>query len=174
MTYRESKFASPAISEQAQSTFPPSPRLFVIAGGMLGFGFGGLFDAIVLHLLLQWHHMISNQVSMNTLAGLQVNILGDGVFSAAMGLIIAIALGVLWRGMQKAPILPLTTPAFIGWILVGWGSFHLFDSIVFHALFKLHHIRQVPNFLGYDIAFLLVGLVLIGLGYWMTRRQINV
>lgn len=173
MTHPESKLTSTAIADQESLYFRPSVGFFKVAGGLLGFGLGGFIDAIVLHMLLQWHHMISSRVSMNTLAGLQMNTVGDGVFSAGMWLITVIGLGVLWRGMQKAPILPLTTSGFIGWILMGWGGFHLFDSIVFHALLRLHHIRQVPDFLAYDIAFLLIGLVLIGVGFWMTRKQVS-
>ena len=30
----------------------------LIAGGILGLGIGGFFDGIVLHQILQWHHMI--------------------------------------------------------------------------------------------------------------------
>lgn len=41
-------------------------------GGLLfGLGFGGFVDGIVLHEILQWHHMISGAESSETLAGLE-------------------------------------------------------------------------------------------------------
>ena len=158
---------------ESPSSFPLPIKTFRLAGFLLGFGLGGFIDAIVLHMLLQWHHMISGRVSMDTFAGLRRNVVGDGVFSAGMWLITVTGLGVLWRSIQQNPVVPLTTSAFIGWIVIGWGGFHLFDSIVFHALLGLHHIRQVPNFLVYDIAFFLIGFGLIGVGYLMTRKQVN-
>ncbi|MBE9158093.1 DUF2243 domain-containing protein [Nodosilinea sp. LEGE 06152] len=156
---------------ESPKPFPLPTKAFKLAGFLLGFGLGGFIDAIVLHMLLQWHHMISGRVSMDTFVGLQKNVVGDGVFSAGMWLVTVTGLGVLWRAMQRTPVVPLTTPAFIGWILIGWGGFHLFDSIVFHGLLGLHHIRQVPNFLVYDIAFFLIGFGLIGAGYLLTRNQ---
>jgi uncharacterized membrane protein len=39
----------------------PAPRSTVTAGGiLLGIGFGGFFDGIVLHQILQWHHMLTS------------------------------------------------------------------------------------------------------------------
>lgn len=32
----------------------------IIAGIVLGLGQGGFFDGIVLHQILQWHHMFTN------------------------------------------------------------------------------------------------------------------
>ncbi|MGG6242461.1 DUF2243 domain-containing protein [Nodosilinea sp. AN01ver1] len=158
---------------ESPKSFLLPTKAFQLAGFLLGFGLGGFIDAIVLHMLLQWHHMISGRVPMDTLVGLRRNVVGDGVFGAGMWLITVLGLGVLWRSIQQSPVVPLTTPAFIGWILIGWGGFHFFDSIVFHALLGLHHIRQVPNFLVYDIAFFLMGFGLIGVGYLMTRKQVN-
>ncbi|MBD2107473.1 MULTISPECIES: DUF2243 domain-containing protein [unclassified Nodosilinea] len=155
------------------SAFPINVRPFKVAGFLIGFGLGGFIDAIVLHMLLQWHHLVSGRVPMNTLVGLQRNVFWDGVLSAGMWLVIVVGLAVLWRGMQQVPIVPLTTSAFVGWILMGWGGFQLFDSVFFHALLGLHHIRPGPNYLVYDAAFFLIGFVLIGLGFLMTRNQID-
>ncbi|MBD1874221.1 DUF2243 domain-containing protein [Nodosilinea sp. FACHB-131] len=155
------------------NAFPINVRSFKIAGFLIGFGLGGFIDAIVLHMLLQWHHLVSGRVPSNTLVGLQRNVVWDGVLSAGMWLVIVVGLAVLWRSVQQAPIVPLTTSAFVGWILIGWGGFQLFDSVFFHALLGLHHIRPGPNYLVYDAAFFLIGFVLIGLGFLMTRNQVD-
>ncbi|MBD2110082.1 DUF2243 domain-containing protein [Nodosilinea sp. FACHB-13] len=175
MTYLPPKSPSANATESGAGRASSAPtNAFRAAGFLLGFGLGGFIDAIVLHMLLQWHHLISSRVSMDTLAGLQVNVLADGAFSAGMWLITVVGIGVLWRSAQKTPTVPLTTSAFVGWILMGWGGFQLFDSIFFHALLGLHHIRHVPNFMVYDIAFFLLGFGLIGVGYLMTRNQANI
>ncbi|MBD1918274.1 MULTISPECIES: DUF2243 domain-containing protein [Cyanophyceae] len=163
---------SPGTAEKP-SAFPIKVRSFKVAGFLIGFGLGGFIDAIVLHMLLQWHHLVSGRVPMNTLVGLQRNVMWDGVLSAGMWLVVVVGLGVLWRGVQQTPIVPLTTSAFVGWILMGWGGFQLFDSVFFHALLGLHHIRPGPNYLFYDAAFFLIGLVLLGLGFLMTRNQVD-
>jgi uncharacterized membrane protein len=35
-------------------------RFPVSAGILFGLGLGGFFDGIVLHQILQWHHMVTN------------------------------------------------------------------------------------------------------------------
>ena len=36
------------------------PRFPLTAGVLFGLGLGGFFDGIVLHQVLQWHHMVSS------------------------------------------------------------------------------------------------------------------
>ena len=57
---------------------PPSR----LPGLLYGLGLGGFVDGIVLHQVLQWHHMVSSTEDhpMTTLAGLEVNTLADGFF----------------------------------------------------------------------------------------------
>ena len=104
---------SPSRAEKP-SALPIKVRSFKVAGFLIGFGLGGFIDAIVLHMLLQWHHLVSGRVPMNTLVGLQRNVFWDGVLSAGMWLVIVVGLTVLWRSVQQAPIVPLTTSAFVG------------------------------------------------------------
>lgn len=145
-------------------------KTLIFASFLLGFGLGGFIDGIVLHQLLQWHHMIANLVPTNTLAGLETNTVGDGVFNAGMFLITVVGLSLLWQSFKENPYLSLSTRAFIGWNLIGWGGFNLFDSVVFHAILRLHHIRQVPNFIIYDIGFFLIGGFLVLGGIVLTRK----
>lgn len=57
-------------------------RDFPISAGILfGLGLGGFFDGIVLHQLLQWHHMLTSAgYPPDTVANLRVNTLWDGIF----------------------------------------------------------------------------------------------
>jgi uncharacterized membrane protein len=49
--------------------FPLLPAL------LLGLGLGGLFDGVVLHQLLQWHHMLSSWYPVDSIANLRINTL---------------------------------------------------------------------------------------------------
>jgi uncharacterized membrane protein len=52
-----------------------------IAGIFLGLGLGGFFDGILLHQVLQWHHMFTSAgYPANTLNNLKFNVMWDGFF----------------------------------------------------------------------------------------------
>ena len=84
-------------------------RLPSKASGLLyGIGFGGFVDGIVLHQILQWHHMVSavDGRDPGTLAGLEANTVADGFFhlgtwlAAVAGMVTAL---VAWRQGRIAP-----------------------------------------------------------------------
>ena len=61
------------------------PRL---PGFLLGVGLGGFVDGIVLHQILQWHHMLTGEnggESPKTVAGLEANTLVDGSSTSRPG-----------------------------------------------------------------------------------------
>lgn len=60
----------------------------VLPGLLFGLGFGGFVDGIVLHEILQWHHMISGAQSSETLAGLELNVVADGFFHVVTWLLV--------------------------------------------------------------------------------------
>jgi uncharacterized membrane protein len=87
-----------AAAPRATSARPPSKA----SGLLFGLGLGGFVDGIVLHQILQWHHMVSHVEStpMTTLAGLEVNTLADGFFHVASWLFVlagSITMIVAWR-----------------------------------------------------------------------------
>jgi uncharacterized membrane protein len=140
----------------------------ITSGYVLGFGLGGFFDGIVLHQLLQWHHLVSSVYPTDTVAGLEVNTLWDGVFHIAMYVVTLVGLYLLWRAIMRRNA-PHAPRSLIGAMLIGFGVFHLFDSIVNHWLLQIHHIREGENALGYDIAFFVIGIVLIVVGRTVMR-----
>jgi hypothetical protein len=53
------------------------------AGILFGLGLGGFFDGIVLHQVLQWHHMVTSAgYPPTTVENLKLNTLLDGLFHA--------------------------------------------------------------------------------------------
>lgn len=51
---------------------------------LLGVGLGGFIDGILLHQILQWHHMATSAgESASTVGGLETNTLLDGFFHLA-------------------------------------------------------------------------------------------
>jgi uncharacterized membrane protein len=145
-------------------------RPLQIAGFILGFGMGGFFDGIVLHQLLQWHHLVSNVYPDNTLEGLRLNTLWDGIFHSAMYVITAVGLVLMWRAIRQNDV--LQSPRYmLAMVLVGAGAFHIFDGIVNHWLLQIHHIRQGPDALLYDIAFFMIGVILVAVGTGLARTR---
>ena len=57
-------------------------RKFPLSADILfGLGLGGFFDGIILHQVLQWHHMLTSAgYPPNSLANLEFNTLWDGIF----------------------------------------------------------------------------------------------
>lgn len=138
----------------------------------MGLGLGGFFDGIVLHQILQWHHMVSNvaRYPVTTVAGLEANTLGDGLFHAATYLFTVVGLTLLWRTVRK-PNGPWSTRAFVGWLLVGWGLFNLVEGIIDHHILQVHHVREdAANQIAWDLAFLAWGAIML-LGGWFLARS---
>lgn len=142
------------------------------AGIFLGLGIGGFFDGIVLHQILQWHHMVSHvdDYPTTTVAGLEANTLGDGLFHAATLIFTVIGLALLWvasPGINRS----YRTRGFVGLLLLGWGIFNVVEGLIDHHLLELHHVREgSANQAAWDIAFLVWGAVMI-LGGWLLARD---
>ena len=145
-----------------------SRRVPLRAGAVFGFGLGGLADGILFHQVLQWHHLVAGYRSPDDLEGLQVNTLADGVFHVLCW--VALAAGVLWRGRAAAAGRTAGGPGAPGWLLVGWGAWHLVDEVAFHAVLQAHHIRMVEDYLVYDLAYTASGIVLLLAGVALLRR----
>lgn len=139
---------------------------------LLGAGLGGFFDGIVLHQVLQWHHIASSAgVSVDTVAGLERNTLLDGLFHGVTWLMTVAAIALLWRGARRGA--RLAWSGLIGGVLMGFGMFNLVEGVVNHQLLDLHHVNEtVPRdqWLAWDIGFLGVGLILFALGAVVSRR----
>ncbi len=133
---------------------------------LMGIGFGGFLDGIVLHQLLQWHHMLSDEGCCPTsaVAGLEDNTLADGVFHAGTWLALMAGTILSVRAWQRGELAPPWRSHF-GGLLLGWGLFNLVEGVVDHQILGLHHVRDdLGAPLGWDLGFLAFGLGLVLLG----------
>ena len=146
-------------------------RPLIIAGILLGIGQSGFFDGIVLHQLLQWHHMFSSVKTDTTVAGLELNTLGDGLFHAADWLVTVAGIFCLWRAVKRNDV-PLSTQTFFGSILIGAGLFDFVEGIVDHQILGIHHVKPGINELAWDLGFLILGLILALLGWMLVQREV--
>ena len=140
-------------------------------GILLGIGLGGFVDGILLHQILQWHHMLTSEGSYpkTTVAGLETNTLWDGLFHAATWVAVAAGIYILWRRTTDWRW-AISGRAFVGWLLVGWGLFNLVEGVVDHHVLTIHHVREGSNQTAWDLAFLAFGALLV-LGGWLLARS---
>jgi uncharacterized membrane protein len=135
-------------------------------GVLLGVGLGGFIDGIALHQLLQWHHMLSSTAANppTTVAGLEANTLADGLFHTGTWIAVAASTALLVRSWQRGLVAP-PWPRHLGLLLIGWGAFNLVEGIINHLLLDIHHVRDdLGGPLGWDLAFLASGLLLLACG----------
>jgi uncharacterized membrane protein len=149
-----------------QGGFPTS------AGILFGLGLGGFFDGIVLHQILQWHHMVTSAgYPPDTVENLKLNTLLDGLFHASTYVFVAAGLVILWRHAQKTHV-RWSTKLLAGTMLLGFGWFNVIEGLVDHQILGLHHVNEtVPpeRWLYWDVGFLAWGAAMILLGWWLKR-----
>ena len=145
------------------------------AGVLLGLGLGGLFDGIVLHQILQWHHMLTSAgYGANTVRNLEINTLWDGIFHASTYLFVGCGLAVLWRHGHRGHMF-WSTRLLVGTMLIGFGAFNVIEGLVNHHVLGLHHVNEtVPreHWVYWDVGFLLWGVVM-WLGGWQLKRSVE-
>jgi uncharacterized membrane protein len=153
--------------DQASVEVAARPRA---PGILLGIGLGGFVDGIVLHQILQWHHMLTDlgEYPATTVAGLETNTLWDGLFHAATWVAVALGISILWKRTTDWRW-AISGRAFVGWMLVGWGLFNLVEGIVDHHILGIHHVRETGSQTAWDLGFLAFGALLV-IGGWLLAR----
>jgi uncharacterized membrane protein len=154
-------------------TDPDANGGFPISAGILfGLGLGGFFDGIVLHQILQWHHMLTSAgYPPDSIENLKVNTFWDGVFHAATYVFTALGLYILWRHSRRSHI-RWSGRLLPGALLLGFGLFNVVEGLVDHQLLGLHHVNEtVPReqWVYWDIGFLIWGAAMVGAGWLLLR-----
>jgi uncharacterized membrane protein len=147
-------------------------RSITLPSILLCVGLGGFFDGIVLQQILQWHHMLSStgEYPSNTVRGLEVNTMWDGLFHATTCIFLAIGLFMVWSRAREGGFV-WSWRSLLGWSFVGWGLFNLIEGLIDHHILQIHHVRPGPNELAYDLGFLAFGLVLVVVGWLIARSD---
>jgi len=143
-----------------------SPWLFWTV--VLGVALGGFFDGILLHQILQWHHLLSLVSGMDDL---RVQVLWDGYFHGLMYLLALAGLWGLWRARRRGLPAP-GSRALLGAVLLGFGLWNFLDIGLAHWLVGLHRVRlDTDQPMAWDVAWLAVfGLVPV-LAWAVLRRR---
>jgi uncharacterized membrane protein len=137
----------------------------------MGLGLGGFIDGILLHQVLQWHHLLtgSDEHPMTTVAGLEANTLADGLFHLATWVFVATAMLLTVRAWQRRELAP-PWRAHVGMLLAGWGVFNVVEGLIDHQILGIHHVRDdLGAPIGWDLAFLAFGVLLIIGGMAMAK-----
>jgi uncharacterized membrane protein len=141
---------------ERQGRFPTS------AGVLLGLGLGGFFDGIVLHQILQWHHMLTSAgYPADSLQNLELNTLLDGLFHAATWLFTVAGLAVFWRHAHRRHV-TWSTKLLSGSILLGFGAFNVLEGLV-------NETAPAGQWIYWDMAFLAWGAAMLLLGWVLLR-----
>src|SRR3954451_21059558 len=104
--------------EQSSLLVGNAPRARSWGALLVGVSFGGLFDGILLHQVLQWHHLLS-LVGGEPLQDIRSQVFADGMFHILMYAIGCLGLWLLWLG-DGAVALPRSS-AVLGITLLGFG-----------------------------------------------------
>lgn len=147
----------------------PSP--FTWAGYLLGFGLGGFFDGILLHQILQWHHLLS---LVDGVGDLRNQVIFDGLFHALMYVIAFLGVTLLIRSRSSLNVSGGTRWLF-GSMLLGFGAWHVADSVLSHWILGIHRIKiDSPNPLFWDLSWFVlfaVGPIVGGLVLRKAKGQ---
>jgi uncharacterized membrane protein len=139
----------------------------------MGVGLGGFVDGIVLHQILRWHHMLTDEGDFpaNTVRGLEDNVVADGIFHLGTWVVVAVAMVVTIDAWQRGRLAP-PWRNHIGMLLAGWGTFNLVEGIVDHQILGIHHVRDdLGGPLSWDIGFLVFGALLVLVGLALSRDR---
>ena len=152
-------------SEAVRRTAWPTLALIILGAALSAF-----FDGILLHQVLQWHHLLS-LADGATWRDLHNQILADGLFHLMVYLVAVLGLALLWRG-RSGLHRPGGDRRALADLLVGFGLWNVVDVVGFHWLAGIHPVRMdVADPLPWDLAWLAVlGFVPLAAGVWLRRR----
>ena len=138
---------------------------FLLAGLALGFGLGGFFDGILLHQILQWHHLLSGLEEARR--DVRVLIMTDGLFHLLMYAVSAVGLWLMWRSRSSQRDRHL-----LGNLSIGFGLWHVVDGVLSHWILGIHRVRMdVESPLLWDMVWIVAfGLLPLALG-WLLRGK---
>src|SRR5690606_2011360 len=160
---------TPTVSHGSNPT-PTLMRKAVAGWLMVGFALGGFFDGIVLHQILQWHHLLSGLEGAAD-RGLHFQITMDGLFHLLM-YAIGLAGMILLLSTRRKASGSASGGQILRLVLIGFGVWHVIDAAVSYWLLGIHRIRMDSDMpLLWDIGWLFAfGIVPLILGIFISAR----
>ena len=134
------------------------------SGFLFGLGLVAFFDETVFHQLLHWHHFYDKSTTA-------IGLVSDGLFHAFSWFATIGGLFLFADLRRRNAVWPTR---WWGGVLVGAGSFQLYDGIIQHKLMMIHQIRYVENVLIYDLVWNFTAFAMIVAGTFLlirTRRS---
>lgn len=133
--------------------------------GVLGFALGGFFDGILLHQVLQWHHLLSLVDGMDDA---RTQLLWDGYFHVLMYVLALAGLWGMWRHRPRDG--NWGTPGLA--LLSGFGLWNIVDIGLAHWVLGIHRVRlDTASPLLWDLLWLAAfGVLPLLLALWKRRR----
>jgi len=147
----------------------------VRAGLVLGMGFGGLADGIVLHSILGWHHLICAGATVycqpTSVGQLQLENTEDGYFDLALWLVLLAGTAMIFGAARQAGR-PWSGRVLLGSMLLGSGLFNFIEGLVDHQILGIHHVLPgTPHQFLFDMIFLANGVLFAAVGALLIRRR---
>ena len=114
--------------------------------------------------------MFSSVYPVDTVPGLRMNTVGDGLFHTVTWLAVLVGLGILYARVTEARREVWGSRVLWGWILLGWGLFSLVEGLIDHEILGVHHVRYGANMVLWDMSFLAFGAALV-IGGWLMQHS---
>ena len=147
----------------------------VRAGLVLGMGFGGFADGIILHQILGWHHFICYSADCHpaSITQLQRENTQDGFFHLALWLVLLVGTAMLFRAARHAGP-EWHGRVLLGSMLAGSGLFNFVEGLVDHQILGIHHVLPGnPHQFLYDMLYLANGVLFFVIGGRLMRSPEN-
>jgi uncharacterized membrane protein len=150
-----------------------NPAPVLTAAIVLGIGLGGFIDGIVLHQILQWHEMLSNEITTNTVEGKSINMFWDGLFHIICLIAVCTGIFLLWKALLKTNAYHSAKLVWSG-MTAGWGIFNTTEGIIDHHLFKIHNVREaIEKQEFYNLSFIIYSIILLIVGWLLYTTEIR-
>jgi uncharacterized membrane protein len=133
----------------------------VLSGVLSGLGLVAFLDETVFHQLLHWHHFYDRST-------LEIGLVSDGLFHA-FGFFAVVAGLFLLADLRRRGTLRWSR--WIVGVLIGAGTFQLYDGLIQHKLMRLHQIRYDVDIWPYDLAWNLIAAIMIVGGVILLLRS---
>ncbi|MFK9092592.1 DUF2243 domain-containing protein [Bacillus salipaludis] len=137
------------------------------SGILFGLGIAAFIDETVFHQILRWHHFYDKSTT-------DIGLISDGLFHAFSWFA---TIGGLFMFADLRRRFALLYMRWWGSVLIGAGTFQLYDGTIQHKFMRIHQIRYVENVLVYDLVWNLLAVLMIAVGFIhaiRTRRKIQI